>query len=347
MFTKLLELNQIIEGTTPKSTAERLNQGLPYAYKHGIAVCFDLNSGEYKGLRIVQGSSDVAYMEASGANGFSPTALQPLAKDPKSTVNKLKRAVSALIPVVKTIKKRVEGIIKNFEEARILEDIKGKLQNISSTKNERIYLFVASIDGAAILPLYDEKEVRNHMVYNAFNTYGSVDKRPVVENNRTCFVCGKSEHPVYGNFSRLKCYNLDKRGMITGGFEYRKTLINFPVCHECITAVSGGYNFAERNLVFPMCGERYILLPNLQTKDKELSSIIIQQLQKRVSETESKAFEKITASEKEILQELAEVGGGKDVLTLTLVFFEESNAAWRITAEIPEVLPSRIFRSMR
>ena len=91
-----------------------------------------------------------------------------------------------------------------------------------------------------------------------------------------------------------------------------------------------------------MCGERYILLPNLQTKDEELSSLILQKLQDREPATLSNKLEKITAAENEILEELAEVGGGKDVLTLTMVFFEESNASWKITAEIPEVLPSRI-----
>ena len=41
MFTKLIELNQIIEGRKPRNIVERLNQGLPDAYKHGIAICFD------------------------------------------------------------------------------------------------------------------------------------------------------------------------------------------------------------------------------------------------------------------------------------------------------------------
>lgn len=34
MFTKLLELNRIIEGKTPRTKLERLNQGLSGAYRH-------------------------------------------------------------------------------------------------------------------------------------------------------------------------------------------------------------------------------------------------------------------------------------------------------------------------
>ena len=123
MFTKLIELNQIIEGIKPRSSVERLNQGLPDAYTHGIAVCFDLHSGRYVGLTLVKGNRDVVYMKASGSNGFAATALQPLAENPASTINKLKRAVDAFFVSVSTIKKQVENISKNFDETKILRDI--------------------------------------------------------------------------------------------------------------------------------------------------------------------------------------------------------------------------------
>jgi len=342
MFTKLRELNQIIEGSNPRSVVERLNQGLKDAYKYGIAICFDLDSGQYAGLRVFEGRRDVVYMKASG-NGFAPTAVQPLTEDPTSTVNKLKRAINALSESVTNIKDRVKSISGNFEEAKVLEDVKLKIQEISPTKDGRVFLFVASIEGSQVLPLYAEEEVQAYMVRNALeNQYGKTDRFMSIESDRTCYVCGRTDQKVYGNFSRLKCYNLDKRGVINGGFSYEQALKNFPVCEECITGVSAGYDFASKHLTFPMCGERYILLPNLQIHDNELSRIIIKELQGRGSTTAGNKFEKITASEREILEELAAVGGGKDILTLTMVFFEESNAAWKITAEIPEILPSRI-----
>lgn len=343
MFTKLMELNQIIERTNPKSIVQRLNQGLKDSYKHGIAICFDLNSGQYAGLRTIEGSRDVVYMKASGSNGFSPTALQPLAEDPLSTVGKLKRAVDDLSISVNMLKDRIKNISNNFEEVKILEDVKLKLQEVPTSKDERAYLFVASVDGSKILPLYEEHEVHAYMIRNALDEqYGKANNFLSIGKDCTCYVCGKTGQKVYGNFSRLKCYNIDKRGMITGGFSYNQTLKNFPVCENCITAVSAGYDFAANNLTFPMCGERYILLPNLQTKDDALADSIIHLLKEREVTTTGNELEKITASEKEILEELAVVGGGKDVLTLTMIFFEESNASWKITAEIPEVLPSRI-----
>lgn len=128
MLTKLLELNHIIEWKKQKSYAERLNQGLPHAYKHGIAICFDVKRGRYVGLKVKQGSRDVVYMEASGANRFSPTAVQPLSKDPASTVNKLKRSVKALSEATEVMKKSLKSVAANFDENKILGDVRKKLK---------------------------------------------------------------------------------------------------------------------------------------------------------------------------------------------------------------------------
>lgn len=343
MLTKLLELNRIIEGKKPKGIIERLNQGLDKAYKHGIAICFDLNSGKYAGLKVIEGSSNVVYMKASGSNGFSPTAVQPLAEEPASTVNKLRRAVETLSGSTKAIKERLEAIASDFDEKVILNDVKQKVHEISPSVDARAYLFVAWVEGDTIYPLYREQEVQEYMVRNALeNQYGKADTFTAIEEGRTCYVCGESGKKVYGNFSRLKSYNIDKRGVITGGFSYNQTLKNFPICEDCITAVSSAYDYAKKRLTFPLCGERYILLPNLQTKDDELAEIILHRLEERENVVTGNELEKITASENEMLEELASVGKGQDLLTLTLVFFEESNASWKITGEISEILPSRI-----
>ena len=342
MFTRLLELSRIIEGKRPKGIIERLNQPLDEVYIHGIAICFDLDNGQYVGLKMVKGSRDVIYMEASSGNGFAPTAVQKLSKDPASTVNKLGRCIQALSTTTVALKTMLQKIVANFNEGIILPDVRQKIQEISPSVDARAYLFVATIKNDTIYPLYREQEVKEYMVRNALDQYGKAETVEVIENGRTCYVCGETSKKVYGNFSRLKSYNLDKKGVITGGFSYSQTLKNFPVCEECITAVSSAYEFAERTLRFPLCGEQYILLPNLQTEDDELAEIILHHLQERGDTFAGNALEKITASENEILEELANVGRGQDLLTLTLVFFKESNASWKITAEIPEVLPSRI-----
>ncbi|MDA8413252.1 MAG: TIGR02556 family CRISPR-associated protein [Desulfobacteraceae bacterium] len=345
MFTKLLELNKIIEGKTPKTKLERLNQGLGEAYRHGIAICFDRTTGEYAGLRLVQGSNGVVYMAASGANGFSATAVQLVTEDPRKTLDKIRRCVNVLAECTVEIKDELKRLAASFADAQIAADVSDKIAEIKPDVENRAYLFAAFVDGETFNPLYAEQEVQAYMSAKAFDDYGTTEKKnDSVQNDRVCYVCGEAGRRVYGNFSRLKSYNLDKPGVITGGFGIGQTIKNFPVCDECITAISSAYDYAKLRLTFPFCGERYLLLPCLRTEDDELAEIIVRKLEGMGHTNQASEYEKITGSQNDILEELADAGQGRDSLTLTMIFFKGKNAEWKITAEIPEILPSRISR---
>jgi hypothetical protein len=176
MFTKLLELNKIIEGNTPRSKMEQLNQGLPHAYRHGMAICFERTTGTYIGLRLVQGSSGVVYMAASGSNGFSTTAVQPLTGEPAKTLDKIKRCVNVLAVTTTEIKDDLKRLAAAFADARIADDVNGKVAEIKPDVENRAYLFVAFVNGEKIEPLYAEPEVQAYMHAKAFDDYGTVDK---------------------------------------------------------------------------------------------------------------------------------------------------------------------------
>ena len=345
MFTKLLELNRIVEGKTPKSKLERLNQGMPEAYRYGIAICFDRTTGKYAGLRLVQGSNGVVYMDASGANGFSPTAVQKFTEDPRKTLDKIRRCVNVLAECTVEIKDELNRLAASYADARIAADVSDKIAEIKPDVENRAYLFVAFVDGDKFEPLYAEQEVQAYMSAKAFDDYGTAEKKnDSVQNDRVCYVCGEAGRRVYGNFSRLKSYNFDKPGVITGGFGIGQTLKNFPVCDECITAISSAYDYAKRKLSFNFCGESYLLLPCLRTENTKLAETIVSLLEGMGHTTQASEYSKITGSQNDILEELADAGQGKDLLTLTMIFFKGKNAEWKITAEIPEILPSRISR---
>lgn len=345
MFTKLLELNKIVEGKTPMTKVERLNQGLGAAYRHGIAICFDRKTGVYSGLRLVQGSTGVVYMAASGANGFSPTAVQKFTNEPRKTLDKIKRCINELAETTTEMKAELKRLTVAFKNHQITVDVSKKIAEIKPDVKNRAYLFAAFVNGEDISPLYNKREVQEYMNIKAFDDYSTVDKKnDVVQKDRVCYVCGEAGRRVYGNFSLLKSYNLDKPGMITGGFGIGQTLKNFPVCEECITAISSAYDYAKRKLSFRFCDENYLLLPCLRTGDDELAEIIVRKLEGMGNTTQISEYDKITGSQNEILEELADAGQGKDSLTLTMVFFKGKNSEWKITAEIPEILPSRISR---
>ena len=243
------------------------------------------------------------------------------------------------------IKDELKRLAASFEDAQIAVDVSDKIAEIKPDVENRAYLFAAFVDGEKFEPLYAEQEVQAYMNAKAFDDYGTADKKnDSVQNDRVCYVCGEAGRRVYGNFSLLKSYNLAKPGMITGGFGISHTLKNFPVCDECITAVSSAYTYVGKKLTFPFCGESYLLLPCLQTDDDSLANTIVNMLEGMGNTTHTSKYGKITGSQNDILEELADVGQGKDILTLTMVFFKREKASWNITAEISEILPSRISR---
>jgi CRISPR-associated protein Csh1 len=349
MFTKLLELNRIIEGKAPRTKLERMNQKLGEAYQHGIAICFDRTTGEYVESRIVQGSDKVVYREGSGPNGYSRVAVQPYT-DAVKTVPKLNKAVNAFAKDLKVLKGIFTLISKAFKEEIIIKDVLTKIEGFSLKANKPPYafIFLAFVQDGNMFPFYDEKEVQSYMIEKAFNDYATVTdngkKIPLVRDNSVCYVCAEAGKRVYGNFSVIKCFNLDKPGMIVGGYGVEESCKNFPVCENCIESVSSAYDYAWNKLKFNLCNESYLLLPCLRTEDEALAKTIVKLLEEMGNTTKTSEYGKITGSQNNILEELAEVGHGKDQLTLTMIFFEESNASWKITAEIPEILPSRISR---
>jgi CRISPR-associated protein Csh1 len=345
MFTKLMNLNKLIESNHPKTILERLNQGLPSSYIHGIAICFSPETGQYLGLRTVEGSENVVYREASGSNGYAVTAVQCLSGKSYSTVAKLKRAVADLAQNLPQVEPSLELINKNYIEETITAELEEKIKELNISVDSRGYLFVAFYKENKIIPLYEFPDIQNRMIQKTLTEqYGKAKEYSAISDDKTCSICGTTGRKVYGNFSLLKCYNLDKPGMITGGFSYDETPVrNFPVCEECLTAVSSAKNYVEKYLSFNLCGNSYWLIPEIQVNDSTLSKIILKVMEKRqINSLKTENIIKITGDEKEILEELADASQGNDNVSMTMIFYEESNSSWRILAEIPEVLPSRI-----
>lgn len=223
----------------------------------------------------------------------------------------------------------------------IKDDISARKNSFS--REYTYYLFAALSQDNGIKPFFNDQEVQSAAIEELFNRYAG--KGGDITKGGICSVCGEEKEKLYGNFSLLKCYNLDKRGMITGGFHKSQGVHNFPVCRECIADVTYGLVFAKENLSFWMSGENYFLLPkvrNVEIKDMLIDILSKRSKRKKIPTLKEVELQSITADESELLEEIAELTKGKDTITLSLIFYEEKNAAWRIIAEINEVLPSRI-----
>ena len=171
---------------------------------------------------------------------------------------------------------------------------------------------------------------------------GMVKNDSCIGEELHCSICCEIKPKVFGNFSELKTYNLDKRGMIAGGFSTEQTSRNFPVCPECAATLALGINSATTLLSYKMAGQDFLLLPQCDDAGlRETFVSICEEGRKRDSLAE-KDLNKITEDEAEILDDVAKQFGVSDRLSLKVVFYESKKNSWRIKAEINQVLPSRI-----
>ena len=340
MFERLLHISQIRYGDE-SDRIKLLNEGLEPSYHYGLAVCFD-EVGQYKNIIMTEGSKNVIYIKGA-PNGFDPLAISKYAGSPQKVTQRLRKCLETFnqSPQAESVQDQIDNILAGYNDLQIAEDIENELENLD-TREKYPFVYLSWLEGTKLIPFYENEYVKQFAISEVLSRYGRVKKQPLEAENQVCAVCGKQADRVYGNFSLISCYNLDKRGLIAGGMDHNAATRNFPVCDYCMLAVSEGWNFVNSNLQFNLAGEPYLLLP--QIYNLELRDYVIEELEKRERGISLKkdALKTITNSENEILDTIADIAGDKDEIILSMIFFQKKNAAWRITAEIPTVLPSRI-----
>lgn len=342
MFERLLHISQILYGDE-NDRIKLLNEGLEPSYHYGLAVCFD-EMGQYKDIVITEGSKNVIYIKGA-PNGFDPLAVSKFAGSPQKVTQRLEKCLQAFSQSSQSapIQDEMDRIMDGYNGTQISEDIGNELEKLD-TREKYPFVYLSWLEGTKPVPFYENKHFKQFAISEVLSRYGRVKRQPLEVENQVCSVCGKLADKVYGNFSLISCYNLDKRGLITGGMDHSAATQNFPVCDYCMLAVSKGWNFVNSNLQFNLAGEPYLLLPQIHSPDPELRNYVIEELKKRERgiSLKKEALKTITNFENEILEALADISGDKDEIILSVIFFQKKNAAWRITAEVPTILPSRI-----
>lgn len=332
MFQKLYEFSAIL----PKNEKwECLNEGMPEIYDKGLAVCFD-KAGSFASVEILDGNEGVVY-RAGPSNG---TDYTPCCKLAKTTDKRLLKAVKKLAESADVLEEpELEWLahtIKSFEndQTRIWDIVKQQEQNSGiDGKTHRGYVFWAKKTGGKIYPVYEWESCKDAMIKAALLNW---KEKGGMNNEGTCCVCGNQKIPVFGNFSLLACYNLDKIGSIAGGFKERNGFKNFPVCEECAFEIGRTVILVQNNLTSQMAGQTYMILPYANSDDARIGLFeILKNNPHRFSLGKQKD---LTAEEWRILEEIKD----DDQIAFCLIFFKQDNASWRIQAEVQHVLPSRI-----
>jgi CRISPR-associated protein Csh1 len=213
---------------------------------------------------------------------------------------------------------------------------------LKKAKEENIFLYLAH-DDEALTPMTENEVLKDYIKQGYLaERYGSYEKTACYRENGDCYVCGQEEIPVYGNFSLITCYNLDKESAIAGGFLVRQAVNNFPVCADCILDISDGFKFARDELTSNMAGLQYMALPKALTGDRDIDLDLIDELIKRYKKRQQAGeLRQIAGTENELIQMLDQEDF-QDNVALLLVFFAKSKAQWSILLEVEELLPSRV-----
>lgn len=246
---------------------------------------------------------------------------------------------------------------KNFlstEEKNFLDEISKEIRGGKEDIYKAIREKAGMVDNTGIVlsPVFTEngnqKFIGDYEFFKKFITeeskqgykYSPTFKKYSFSKNETCSVCNKVKNEVFGFFTSLAFYTVDKPGMVTGGFQQDKSWKNYPVCLDCALDVETGIKLMDQELSFKFYGLRYYLIPRTITKRASgdiIDSILDFKKSPRINEADR---ERLTNDEKDIFEMLQEE---QNNVALNLVFYAKpQKGVLRILAVIEEVLPSRI-----
>ena len=238
---------------------------------------------------------------------------------------------------------------KNFLD-EISKEIRGEKEDIYKAIREKAGM--VDNTGIVLSPVFtkngNQKFIGDYEFFKKFITeeskqgykYSPTFKKYSFSKNETCSVCNKVKNEVFGFFTSLAFYTVDKPGMVTGGFQQDKSWKNYPVCLDCALDVETGIKLMDQELSFKFYGLRYYLIPRTITKRASgdiIDSILDFKKSPRINEADR---ERLTNDEKDIFEMLQEE---QNNVALNLVFYAKpQKGVLRILAVIEEVLPSRI-----
>ena len=238
---------------------------------------------------------------------------------------------------------------RNFLD-EVSKEIKEKKEDIYKAIREKAGM--VDNKGIVLSPVFAEngnkKFIGDYEFFKKFITeeskqgykYSPTFKKYSFSKNETCSVCNKVKDEVFGFFTSLAFYTVDKPGMVTGGFQQDKSWKNYPVCLDCALEVETGIKLMEQELSFKFYGLNYYLIPRTITKrasEDIIDSILDFKKSPRINAADR---ERLTNDEKDMFEMLQEE---QNNVALNLVFYAKpQKGVLRILATIEEILPSRI-----
>ena len=319
-------------------------------YKHVLLITFDsandcrfvrVEYEEYSKERIYE------YLYKKGApNGPDVTPTARVAKDIEKTfenkiVNWFKNALNDdLVQQDESnfaFLQRLSDAIERDHD-RILAELKAKFDAIDKKDRAIISILIENDpngkyagDFSIFRQIVSEKGVEAY-----YKRYGIES----VAHDHTCSVCKTVTPEVYGFVSTFAFYNVDKPGFVSSGFDQSKAWKNYPVCERCALILEAGRKLLERDFAFRMYNLSYFIIPK-PLFDRDTDEVVkkFEFFRSEFRSLSPKNKRLIDAREEDIFSFLSEQ---HNFFNNNLLFYEKSNAAFRILLYVEDILPSHI-----
>lgn len=264
--------------------------------------------------------------------------------------------------IEKSFQQKIAGWFRtNQNKAFLSEDQQKFIKKVGDEIESKSEVIIADLEekflevdkkGAVLSPVFVEngemKYIGDFEFFQRFITeeskkaykYSKTFKSFSYSAEKICAICKKEKDEVFGYFSALACYTVDKPGMVTGGFQQSDSWKNYPVCLECALDVEMGIKLLKSDLDFQFYGLRYYLIP--KTINQNAANDIIENIleYKQSPKINDKDRVRLTNAENEVFELLKQENNR---VHFSLLFYQEpKKGVFRILASIEEVLPSRI-----
>ncbi len=185
--------------------------------------------------------------------------------------------------------------------------------------------------------LYEFETIRNIIMDTVKQSYYIFNNKESKGQFKTDSVTQKQADEVFGFAAPLSFATVDKPGFVPGFFNIQENWKNYPVSMESAVDMELGYRFLFRELQGKFYGNQYLIIPNpvLPVSNEEMFGLV-----KRLHE--AMVEENLRRSRKERAEDyvMKKIGEWENYITVDLMFFFKSNAAFRINLFLEEILPS-------
>ncbi|BBO89337.1 TIGR02556 family CRISPR-associated protein [Desulfosarcina ovata] len=225
-----------------------------------------------------------------------------------------------------------ERIIGDLEDQHKLTEAKGVVLSLQLIENEN-KKYIGDIPSIAAFIIQESK---------ASYKFSKTFKKYSYSTDKVCSICNDFKKEVFGYFTSLGFYTVDKPGMVAGGFLQDQSWKNYPVCLECALDIETGIKEKENYFDFRFYGCRYYLIPRLihNIGRSEIIDTIKEYNQKLAVSDEARHT--VLNPEEDVIWLLRD---NQNHAQFTLLFYDKpQKGVFRIVENIEEVLPSRIKR---